>query len=317
MAENYSFFSNKKCEYFPCHKVSDKIAEEDFNCLFCYCPLYLKKRCPGNPVYLVTANGEKIKDCSECTFPHRAANYGKVLECLMEKDEILEVEINELIVDMEAEIEKSCGFDTMDAEMKRQHKEIISASYDKFFIGKKIEVLLKQLDKSVVTSERFVFGEEKIKCNALERMNVKDGDIDCIYLYTFGIKEIDESKLKESSLLEKYYVECLMIAATDVLRDWLRKYIERKHSVRHKKYVSDSFGPGFYGMDVDAVPKLVKLTDGEKVGVSADENGNMHPVKSCIGIFIVTKKECVERIKDCAFCIGNKGGCAVCRGKMV
>ena len=71
----------------------------------------------------MTANGEKIKDCSECTFPHRAANYGKVLECLMEKDEILEVEINELIVDMEAEIEKSCGFDTMDAEMKRQHKK--------------------------------------------------------------------------------------------------------------------------------------------------------------------------------------------------
>ena len=71
-----------------------------------------------------------------------------------------------------------------------------------------------------------------------------------------------------------------MIAATDVLRDWLRKYIERKHSVRHKKYVSDSFGPGFYGMDVDAVPKLVKLTDGEKVGVSTDENGNMHPVKA-------------------------------------
>lgn len=138
MAENYSFFSNKKCEYFPCHKVSDKIAEEDFNCLFCYCPLYLKKGCPGNPVYLVTANGEKIKDCSECTFPHRAANYGKVLECLMEKDEILEVEINELIVDMEAEIEKSCGFDTMDAEMKRQHKEIISASYDKFFIYKNL-----------------------------------------------------------------------------------------------------------------------------------------------------------------------------------
>lgn len=35
MAENYSFFSNKKCEYFPCHKVSDEIAEKDFNCLFC------------------------------------------------------------------------------------------------------------------------------------------------------------------------------------------------------------------------------------------------------------------------------------------
>ena len=60
MAENYSFFSNKKCEYFPCHKVSDEIAEKDFNCLFCYCPLYLKEKCPGNPVYFVTANGENV-----------------------------------------------------------------------------------------------------------------------------------------------------------------------------------------------------------------------------------------------------------------
>ena len=30
-------FGHKKCEYFPCHKGADP---EDFNCLFCYCPLY-------------------------------------------------------------------------------------------------------------------------------------------------------------------------------------------------------------------------------------------------------------------------------------
>ena len=158
MAENYSFFSNKKCEYFPCHKVSDEIAEKDFNCLFCYCPLYLKEKCPGNPVYFVTANGEKIKDCSKCTFPHRAANYEEVLKCLMSKDEILEVDISELIVDMETEIEHSCGFKTMDAEMKRQHKEIINVAYDKFFSEKKVKVILKQIDESVVTTAGFVFG---------------------------------------------------------------------------------------------------------------------------------------------------------------
>ena len=115
--------------------------------------------------------------------------------------------------------------------------------------------------------------------------------------------------------VEKYYVECLMIAATDVLRDWIRSYIERKHSVRHKKYVTDSFGPGFYGMDISAVPKLVKITGAEKVGVSVDKSGNMQPAKSCFGIYLVTKKEYGERIKDCAFCVGNKGGCAVCRGR--
>ena len=50
MSEYYKFFQNKKCEYFPCHKG---IPEADFNCLFCYCPLYtLGKSCGGNCEYL-------------------------------------------------------------------------------------------------------------------------------------------------------------------------------------------------------------------------------------------------------------------------
>ncbi|MBP8030977.1 MAG: metal-binding protein, partial [Acetobacterium sp.] len=36
-ASNYKFFQHRDCEYFPCHQADDL---EDFNCLFCYCPLY-------------------------------------------------------------------------------------------------------------------------------------------------------------------------------------------------------------------------------------------------------------------------------------
>ena len=44
--KEYSYFSHKKCEFFPCHKGADS---EDFNCLFCYCPLYaLGDKCGGN-----------------------------------------------------------------------------------------------------------------------------------------------------------------------------------------------------------------------------------------------------------------------------
>ena len=33
---SYKYFKNTDCKYFPCHKgLSD-----DFNCLFCYCPMY-------------------------------------------------------------------------------------------------------------------------------------------------------------------------------------------------------------------------------------------------------------------------------------
>ena len=71
---HYAFFQNRECESFPCHKG---IPEEEFNCLFCYCPLYpLGRKCGGNCYY--TAKG--IKSCLNCTFPHWRDNYDKVLE---------------------------------------------------------------------------------------------------------------------------------------------------------------------------------------------------------------------------------------------
>ena len=70
--ENYKFFQNKACEYFPCHKGADG---ESFNCLFCFCPLYaLGDKCGGNFTY--TDNG--IKDCSSCLRPHRKENYDAI-----------------------------------------------------------------------------------------------------------------------------------------------------------------------------------------------------------------------------------------------
>ena len=72
---NYSFFQHKNCEFFPCHKTE---RPEDFNCLFCYCPLYKFDKCLGNPKYIEYGD-KKIKDCSDCTFPHRAENYEKLM----------------------------------------------------------------------------------------------------------------------------------------------------------------------------------------------------------------------------------------------
>ncbi|MDO5136571.1 MAG: cysteine-rich small domain-containing protein [Eubacteriales bacterium] len=70
--KEYSFFSHKACEYFPCHQGADP---EDFNCLFCYCPLYaLGEDCGGNFRY--TDKG--IKDCTGCQLPHKRRSYGYV-----------------------------------------------------------------------------------------------------------------------------------------------------------------------------------------------------------------------------------------------
>lgn len=76
MENSYRFFANKACAYFPCHKVSN---EDDFNCLFCYCPLYFLEECGGNHKQ---SNG--VKDCSDCMIPHGPRGYDHIVNKIVE-----------------------------------------------------------------------------------------------------------------------------------------------------------------------------------------------------------------------------------------
>jgi Zn-finger protein len=72
MSAHYKFNQHLKCEFFPCHKG---IETTEFNCLFCYCPLYmLKSDCGGD--YKINHG---VKDCSDCKKPHDKASYSYVM----------------------------------------------------------------------------------------------------------------------------------------------------------------------------------------------------------------------------------------------
>lgn len=75
MKNNFSFFQNTECEYFPCHNFSS----DYFNCIFCYCPLYaLGDKCGGNFKY----TDNNIKDCSSCLIPHTENGYKYIMSKL-------------------------------------------------------------------------------------------------------------------------------------------------------------------------------------------------------------------------------------------
>jgi Zn-finger protein len=74
---SYKHFQNTKCEYFPCHK---HVNDNQFNCLFCYCPLYTFDNCGGS--YDILSNG--WKDCSKCTIPHNKDMYDYIVNKLVE-----------------------------------------------------------------------------------------------------------------------------------------------------------------------------------------------------------------------------------------
>jgi len=78
MENNYRFFSNIACDFFPCHQKPDP---HEFNCLFCYCPLYLMgKDCGG--LFEMTHG---VKDCTECHLPHTPAYYDVIVKKLGDK----------------------------------------------------------------------------------------------------------------------------------------------------------------------------------------------------------------------------------------
>ena len=73
-AYEYPFFTYRECKYFPCH---DDVPAEEFNCLFCYCPLYaLGPNCGGAFAY----SKKGRKDCTHCSLPHQGDSGTKLVK---------------------------------------------------------------------------------------------------------------------------------------------------------------------------------------------------------------------------------------------
>jgi len=84
MKNNHTYFKNAECPYYPCHKTDC----ENFNCLFCFCPLYaLGDKCGGNFVY----SEDGVKDCSNCCIPHSENGYAHIFSRLPKVSEMAHI----------------------------------------------------------------------------------------------------------------------------------------------------------------------------------------------------------------------------------
>ncbi len=120
MKNNYKFFQNRDCEFFPCHKIEN---EDSFNCLFCYCPLYLKENCLGSPDYILNGKGQKIRDCSNCTIVHRPEMYEAVIAQFQKQDCVVFVSIWDLKDEIMARIAEIASWEQMEPESRKEHKD--------------------------------------------------------------------------------------------------------------------------------------------------------------------------------------------------
>lgn len=311
-SNSYRFFQNRECKFFPCHEVQD---EDDFNCLFCYCPLYLDDNCIGSPEYIITGRGQRIKDCSSCLVVHSPEMYDKVIAHLRRQDEILRVDLRKMKSPLMDRLFQITHINDMDEDMRAEHRLLADRVVDRSMTGSlskaldsmEVSVLLQPFAGECVYKGYLEFGNKKIECNVLEQIDT--AGVEKGYLYAFHAPYVDLESA--GSVLEQYYMEAFQVACMDVIRGWIQGYLERKNSVYEKKYCSPSFGPGYYGMGMDAVPELLGLMDASQVGVSW--NGErMSPKMSLVGTYLIAGEDVFEVDSDCRDCIGHSGGCEFC-----
>lgn len=311
-SNSYRFFQNRECEFFPCHEVQDEAA---FNCLFCYCPLYLDDNCIGSPEYIITGRGQRIKDCSSCLVVHSPEMYDKVIAHLRRQDEIIRVDLRKMKSLLMDRLFKITHINDMDEDMRAEHRQVADRVVNGIMTGSlatvsnpmEVSVLLQPFAGECVHKGYLEFGNKKIECNVLEQIDT--AGVEKGYLYAFHAPDVDLESA--GSVLEQYYMETFQVACMDVIRGWIQGYLERKNSVYEKKYCSPSFDPGYYGMGMDAVPELLGLMDASQVGVSW--NGErMSPKMSLVGAYLIAGEDVFEIDSDCRDCIGQSGGCEFC-----
>lgn len=204
---------------------------------------------------------------------------------------------------------KMCGFHKnakQNKERIREAKLLRERTKERFLP----EFWVSFYDSSVVKKDSFLFGEIRIPCKILSTLPKEE--IVGVFLYAMGIRE---PRQKREDFLEQFYEDTWMTALLDGGRDWMKEAIRQKVEQENpgkKIFMTESFGPGYYGMGMEALKDLVALLPMEKVPVTWKKN-TLYPPKSNIGIYLALSKEVRLPKTDCANCLSTGETCEFCK----
>jgi hypothetical protein len=104
-----------------------------------------------------------------------------------------------------------------------------------------------------------------------------------------------------------------MDAARAYIKTLLESYWIEQSKEKKSIKVTNSYGPGFYGMDTNEIEKFHSFLEGNDIGVSL--NGHMLiPTKSCTGIFLVVEALLYQQLLPCETC-NTDGNCELCSAR--
>ncbi|MDO4545029.1 MAG: hypothetical protein Q4C25_02630 [Bacillota bacterium] len=156
-------------------------------------------------------------------------------------------------------------------------------------------------DKIALAGDTVNIDGVSLKCRGLSQ--IAPESVKGAYIYALSAGDFS---CAESSVMEQLYADLWGSAFTEAVRILLKDRMEREAKL------SDSFGPGYYGMDVREMNKLARLIDLRELGIEARENGILLPLKSCAGFYLSVTEDYVPLNQECINCHGNQTSCNLC-----
>lgn len=181
--------------------------------------------------------------------------------------------------------------------MKRDASKIREQIEDRIDIN----ISCNYYDDVQIDSQKLIIEGQVFTCNALEQIDEKT--VKGAYVYALTAGEYDS---KDQPIMDRLYADIWGTCFTDAARILLKEEIEKRDAL------SDSFGPGYYGMNVNEMCKIDELVIFESLGIELRKNSILVPVKSCAGIYLSVTEDYKHLNKSCMDCLGSAKSCRLC-----
>lgn len=177
-----------------------------------------------------------------------------------------------------------------------------------------VNLLLSSYSPNIIVKNTFYIDGLTIPCTLLEQLPISS--IQGIYFYLLSMPSIH---FKSNDLLEQFYIEAWETAYIDTAHNWLKQMLLQKSyhdfsiSSATKLFITNSLGPGFYGISMESLKQYFQLFNAHLIHVTLSEHGIMYPPKSNIGFFLILNQASPLPQKDCASCLSTRKHCEFCK----
>lgn len=169
------------------------------------------------------------------------------------------------------------------------------------------QIILSRFNQGELEGETLKIGDIHLHCKALGQL--QPSHITDIYLYILTVGDV---YWNQGPTINMLYGDMWGTSYVDTSRDRLHELVAQDAKSRGALAVSDSFGPGFYGMPVSEIPKFFQVLPAEKIGVTLLESALMLPLKTIAGIYVAVNEPGFLPGADCKSCLNPGVHCEFC-----